>query len=403
VRIELQEPIHLTYLYVNPVTNIMHLLAERTDDFYRYSIIQELKVYQEWLEFFLILLDKNSSEYFYTQQRLEQINLYLQAIIFLNNNFVHSRATPGQWTLMYKEGKSLIHLASVLYYDDYVNHFAYILSDAQKYPQMMSTPHALHYVEVEPTVLMHKLTRKQLKKLPADCARACEDALQPQLATLFAAVISNNHSQVNAQLSELGTGQLLLTTPHRFIDELGRHFSCSVYEYAIWSEKTDICRIFSFYMDAETSRLITEKVEVIKKIGLCYQYNGVECSAPQHNMSFVFKNLDFCEFSEIRRRIAGFYPVIHEATKQNYRFIPLLHSDYEELKSILMLQIQEEQRESYSMIRCNYAFNLNNARQPFLFSANSAFSSQRDILFGIIEKLHVDRIVPEQMPACLMP
>jgi hypothetical protein len=104
MRIPLSEPNNFRYIHINPATNQVHLLVPfiagldvSTDNtcksdlelkaFFEGGAFDELESYKSTLEFYLSLLEEDDVSYRAKKERLDQINIYLKAVISMGNNY----------------------------------------------------------------------------------------------------------------------------------------------------------------------------------------------------------------------------------------------------------------------------------------------------------------------------
>jgi SidC N-terminal domain len=102
--IPLNEPSNFRYIYINPETNRVHLLVPfiagldvSTDNtcksdvelraFFEGGAFKELKSYKSTLEFHLSLLKESDEHYRTKKERLEQINIYIEAVVSMRANY----------------------------------------------------------------------------------------------------------------------------------------------------------------------------------------------------------------------------------------------------------------------------------------------------------------------------
>ncbi len=103
--IPLNEPSNFRYIHINPATNRVHLLVPffiagmdvSTDNtcksdvelraFFEGGAFNELESYKSTLEFHLSLLEKDNALYRAKKERLEQINLYLEAVVGMRDSY----------------------------------------------------------------------------------------------------------------------------------------------------------------------------------------------------------------------------------------------------------------------------------------------------------------------------
>ena len=78
-----------------------------------------------------------------------------------------------------------------------------------------------------------------------------------------------------------------------------------------------------------------EKIDEIEGSGLRYQQHGVSYQNPHYDMSFVLKNLNADEFRQLQRMVGQSHSKIQHATRDNYKNISFMASDYEALKKVL--------------------------------------------------------------------
>lgn len=104
MRIPLNEPSNFRYIHINPATNRVHLLVPfiagmdvSTDNtcksdvelraFFEGGAFNELETYKSTLKFHLSLLEESSPFYRAKKERLDQINLYLEAVIGMRERY----------------------------------------------------------------------------------------------------------------------------------------------------------------------------------------------------------------------------------------------------------------------------------------------------------------------------
>mgnify|MGYP003452052070 CR=1 FL=1 len=103
--IPLNEPSNFRYIHINPATNRVHLLVPffiagmdvSTDNtcksdvelraFFEGGAFNELESYKSTLEFHLSLLEEDNALYRAKKERLEQINLYLEAVVGMRDSY----------------------------------------------------------------------------------------------------------------------------------------------------------------------------------------------------------------------------------------------------------------------------------------------------------------------------
>ncbi|MGC1182474.1 hypothetical protein [Legionella sp.] len=102
--IPLSEPSNFRYIRINPTTNRVHLLVPfiagldiSTDNtckseielktFFESAAFNELESYKNTLEFHISLLEKGDAHYLAKKERLDQINIYLKAVIGMRNSY----------------------------------------------------------------------------------------------------------------------------------------------------------------------------------------------------------------------------------------------------------------------------------------------------------------------------
>lgn len=102
--IPLNEPSNFRYIYINPVTNRVHLLVPfiagldvSTDNtcksdlelkaFFEGGAFNELESYKSTLEFHISLSQESDAHYKTKKERLTQINTYLEAVVDLRNSY----------------------------------------------------------------------------------------------------------------------------------------------------------------------------------------------------------------------------------------------------------------------------------------------------------------------------
>ena len=104
MQITLNEPNNFRYIYINPVTNHVHLLVPfiagldvSTDNtcksdvelraFFEGGAFNELESYKSTLEFHLSLLKESDEHYRTKKERLNQINTYLDAVVSMRSSY----------------------------------------------------------------------------------------------------------------------------------------------------------------------------------------------------------------------------------------------------------------------------------------------------------------------------
>jgi hypothetical protein len=99
------EPTAPKYIYINPANNQVHLMVpviggeeistdntckstKSLDEFFKGGALQELNDYKSALEFDLQFLDDNHPQKALKQARLTQINVYIEALSSMQNNYL---------------------------------------------------------------------------------------------------------------------------------------------------------------------------------------------------------------------------------------------------------------------------------------------------------------------------
>jgi hypothetical protein len=194
---------------------------------------------------------------------------------------------------------------------------------------------AVTTVDIEPESLLDKLGEVQWDRLPKEVADACHALPAFQLRQFPDDVAKGKQADAEAILQASDDKQTLLRTPAKLTDYSGRTFNCTAYEYAYWAKDTHMCRMLERHMDDDTKTHLLEKVDELEHSGLAYQQHGVAYQNPHYDMSFVLKNLNRDEFSQLQTMMGQNVEEINGATAENYQTIPFTATEYEQLKKTL--------------------------------------------------------------------
>ncbi len=202
-------------------------------------------------------------------------------------------------------------------------YFAEIREEAATHPDVMRPQdEAVIEVDIEPQALMDKLDTIEWDKLPKEVADACRALPAFQLRQFPDDVAKGNQDEAEAILQASDDKQMLLTTPARFTDYSGRTFNCTAYEYAYWAKDTHMRRMLERHMDDATKTFMLDKVNDMERAGLAYQQHGVDYKNPHYDVSFVLKDLNPEEFSQLQAMVGQNLPKIQQASADTY------HSPY---------------------------------------------------------------------------
>ena len=140
-------------------------------------------------------------------------------------------------------------------------------------------------IDIEPEVLLARVTDEQFEKLPEAVKVACRAHPIFQMRQFLTDVAKGKQDEADALLTaSSGNKQDLLRTPGIFTDYSGRTFNCSAYEYAYWAKDTHMCRMLERHMDDETKASMLARIDEIERIdeatgqpiGLVYSQAGQE-------------------------------------------------------------------------------------------------------------------------------
>lgn len=167
------------------------------------------------------------------------------------------------------------------------DYFACIRKDFEIHP--MEMPHKSEWVtgsvEIEPEVLLQRITDEQFEKLPDAIKAVCRTYPTFELRQLLSSVAKGEQEDAEALLMVSPSNtQALLRAAGVFSDYSGRTFKCTAYEYAYWSKDTHMCRMLERYMDDETKAQMLARIDKIERIdaatgqqvGLVYSQDGLE-------------------------------------------------------------------------------------------------------------------------------
>lgn len=167
------------------------------------------------------------------------------------------------------------------------DYFANIRADFAVHPAKMlhKNEWVASNVDLEPEVLMARITDEQFEELPRAVKVACGAHPAFQLRQFLHDVSKGRQDEADALLTDSADNQqILLRTPGIFTDYSGRTFNCTAYEYAYWAKDTHMCRMLERHMDDETKVLMLARIDEIERTdsatgqpaGLVYQQGGVE-------------------------------------------------------------------------------------------------------------------------------
>ena len=184
MKIPLEEPTTTRYIRFNPAANRMHLLVsfiegqdistantckvdERIKAFFEGDAVRELESYKSVLEFHISLLEEGDAVRKTKEARLSQINIYLEAVIDMRNNYMtvmnQFRSQPSNLYSIQLRPFSQDHLSKVVNPVFTINRG----NDSRGTP-LSSLYNKMH--EAFPKLNMERtdLTTKVLKSLPQD-------------------------------------------------------------------------------------------------------------------------------------------------------------------------------------------------------------------------------------------
>ena len=167
------------------------------------------------------------------------------------------------------------------------DYFASIRADFAVHPTEM--PHKNEWVagdvDIEPEVLLARITDDQFEKLPDAVKAVCREHPTFQMRQFLPGVAKGKQNVADALLTaSSGNKQVLLRTSGVFTDYSGRTFNCTAYEYAYWAKDTHMCRMLERHMDDETKAYMLARINEIERIdaatgqpvGLVYSQGGLE-------------------------------------------------------------------------------------------------------------------------------
>lgn len=184
------------------------------------------------------------------------------------------------------------------------DYFAGIRADFAGHPTEM--PHKNEWVagdvDIEPEVLLARITDDQFERLPDAVKVACRAHPAFQMRQFLHDVAQGRQDEVHALLTaSQANKQDLLRTPGVFTDYSGRTFNCTAYEYAYWAGDTHMCHMLERHMDEETKALMFARIidtATEDYVGLVYRQRGTE----HRSDAFSLQPL----MSALRRYIAGY-------------------------------------------------------------------------------------------------
>ena len=175
------------------------------------------------------------------------------------------------------------------------DYFAHVREDFKDHPARM--PHKNEWVagvvEIEPEVLLARITDEQFEKLPDAIKVACHAHPAFQTRQFLHAVAKGRQDEADDLLTASPANrQDLLRIPGVFTDYSGRTFNCTAYEYAYWAKDTHMCRMLERHMDDETKAYMLVRIDDIERpdaatgqpMGLVYSQGGFEHRSAHFNL-----------------------------------------------------------------------------------------------------------------------
>lgn len=410
ISIPLIETNHFRYIYINPTSNLVHLLIPFITDteirkqngntsffklsvFFKGGALKELESYKSMLQCHLSLLEESDAHYHIKKERLEQINIYFEALVGMwdtyptavQNFFSHPsnlyniQLRPRTQNLHSDgitsisvinsgndhQGKSLSlsskgHLMfvdtetsnehhndnNVLIYID-ASHIIPPIPQNKDYLAKVRQEACVHHeilspqdepvvtIDIEPLVLIDKLNFIDWEKLPKEVVDACHALPAFKVSELLDNVAKGKEDESDAILKSFEDKQTLLRTSGKLTDYSGRTFHCTAYEYAWWAKDGPMRKMLENHMDHQTKALLLEKIDQIECSGLTYQQHGREYKNAHYDMSFILKDLSSHEFNQLKTILEQSSEKFNTATLENYKTISFTADEYENIQELL--------------------------------------------------------------------
>ncbi|WP_234852427.1 hypothetical protein [Legionella maceachernii] len=163
-------------------------------------------------------------------------------------------------------------------------YFEQIRKDAAIHPEVITPKNesVITEVDIEPEVLLDKLSDVQWERLPKEAKEACQALPGFQVRQILDDVAKGKQDEADAILKASSDIQALLRKSGKFTDYSGRTFHCTAYEYAYWAKDTHMCRMLERHMDEETKAHLLIQIEKIEEEGLTYQQHGKTLTHSKH-------------------------------------------------------------------------------------------------------------------------
>lgn len=134
-----------------------------------------------------------------------------------------------------------------------------------------------------------------LKKLPKETQQLI--IASPKIEHLYLAQFMSDvsHGLVDRakHLLEQQRAPLFQLTRVEFIDNAGRHFHCSAYEYAYWAQDNELCHMLLAFMNDECRHELLKRCDIIEEQGLAYH---------QYAQAFRSAHFDYSPYKQALHR-----------------------------------------------------------------------------------------------------
>ena len=317
--IKLTQPISPEYMYM-PKDGVVHIMVPVIDpndienpstardqlrSFFSWNGIHKLESYKSALTFDMGLFQEGEPQQLLNKQRLEQIDLYIDAIKAMQNTYgrvierflekydaaIKAKINGDQEPLQNFIGMLASHHGYLcINFADIVDPTAAATSKDPDYFNKMrqdfkSRPRQLpdqnefivETVEVDPRFLLGYINDEQLLQLPKETQEELRRHPDFPVSIFLHDIAKGRQEEAELALCvDANRAQIFLRTKGTFTDHSLREFNSTGLEYAFWAMDIEMGLMLKKYMTKETESELSPKIEEIIATGLVFNQNGKE-------------------------------------------------------------------------------------------------------------------------------